>query len=138
MMDKHIFFGFTIDTNGLMLNVEARDSDDNIVLLIEDSEMIISSEVWDITMEGRTLKIREGYGRYIVELEFNPPDNIIVKRYKVTFGETTVEVLPSKIVFTGGFVSTFSITGSGGFDANIGILVGDGPKKLSVGLKIGE
>ena len=138
MMDKHILFGFTIDTKGIMLNGEARDSNDNIVLLIIDSEIIISSGIWDFTLVGRTLKIQEDLRKYIIEVEFDPPERIIVKRYKIAFGKTTVEVFPDKIKFTGGFVSFFSITGEGGFDANIGILVGDKPKNLSVGLKIGE
>lgn len=138
MIDKHVLFGFTIDTNGLLLNMEARDSNNKTVLLIKNSELILSSGVWDASFVGNTLKIQEGHGKYIVELSFNPPDKFIIKRYKLTFSGTTVEILPKEIRFRGRDIPNFKLLGDGIIDANIGILVGQAPNGLGVGIKVGN
>lgn len=136
LLNSYCPIGFTLDTRGLMLNLDARDSQNKRILQIRESELILSSTSWDVTLVGSTLSIWEQSGRLSLSMEFQPPHRIVIKRYHLNSGGVVVDIDPTKIAFSGVEPPNFVLTGSGTISANIGVLFGDKPAGLGVGVKV--
>jgi hypothetical protein len=134
MIDKKPLFGFTVVDGGLLLNMEVRDKEGKKILKIRDSQLQVADVAWDITLVGKTLIIRERLRHSIVEVDFCPPNTFKIKRYKVSSGEVTVEINDNTVNFTGANIPSIELSGdgSGVFDGNVGIAVGEHPKGLGV------
>ena len=138
VVHRYIPIGFTLDTKGLMLNLDARDSKNNQVLLIRESELILSTTTWDATLVGHTLSIWEKSGGLSLSMEFQPPHRIVITRYHISTGGVTIDIDPTKIEFTGEVTPNLTLAGSGTISANIGVLIGDAPPGLGVGIRLGN
>lgn len=132
-------FGFTLDEGGLLLNVDVRDSRHAQALVIRDSVMRVSSDVWDATLVGQTLTIREQAQSFLVEMDFNPPNVVRVNRYYCKAFGSQIDVKPDSITVSGGELP--NVTDIGGIrsrvDANIGMLFGDKPLGMTAGIRVG-
>lgn len=137
VINRQVPFGFILDTKGLLLNLDARNSKNQRVLLIRESELVLSRAAWDATIVGRTLSIWNEPRDVSLELEFNPPNRIVIRRYCVSIDGKVVNIDSEKIEVKGESVPTIRLSGNGVISANIGLLVGESPKGLSVGIKIG-
>lgn len=129
--------GFTLDTHGLLLNLDARDSKNNRILHIRESELILSATTWDATLVGSILSIWEKSGSLSLSLKFQPPHCIVITRYHISTGGVVIDIDPTKIEFSVNGISNFSLSGNGIISANIGVLIGVAPAGLSVGIKLG-
>jgi trigger factor len=130
--------GFTLDSNGLMLNVDARDSTNKSVLLIKESELILSTGVWDATFVGQSLRIWDTSGSLSIDLKFAPPNRIIFLRYHTITMGISIDIDPTKIELRGDNVPNLNVMGDGIVCANIGVLVGAAPFGLGVGILAGQ
>jgi hypothetical protein len=68
---------------GLELNLDLRDADNRVMLLVNRGELMISNRLWDVTFEGRRLVVRDGFRSVVLDLELNPPHELIVHRADV-------------------------------------------------------
>lgn len=130
--------GFTLDTKGLLLNLDARDSKNNRILHIKESELILSCTTWDATLVGNTLSVWERSGGLSLCMEFHPPHRIVITRYHICSGGVTIDIDQTKIQFSGNAIPNFTLAGNGTICANVGVLIGDAPPGLGVGIKVGS
>lgn len=72
------------------------------VLRIIDNELRYYALPWDIRLQGNQLSIREGSGKYLVDLEFKMPNAIFVRRARMLCNGVEVVVTPSGNVVVGG------------------------------------
>jgi hypothetical protein len=135
VVHRHIPFAFTLDTRGLMLNLDARDSHNKRVLLIRDSELIVPAASWDVAFVGTNLSIWEKSRDLSLCLQISPPHRITLTRYHINVAGITIDIDPTKVELEGHGIPRFAVTGNGTVSANIGILLGDAPVGLSVGIK---
>lgn len=137
VINRQIPFAFTLDANGLLLNLDARNSKNERVLLIRESELVLSRTAWDASIVGSTLSIWNEPRDISLELEFIPPKRIVIRRYRISIDGKVVVIDPEKIQLKGDSIPTINVSGNGTISANVGLLVGEAPKGLSVGIKIG-
>jgi hypothetical protein len=138
MIRRHAPVGFTIDTAGLMLNLEAYDLRGRPVLRIRDSELQLSTSVFDATLVGQRLTIHDHEELVALNLVFEPPNRISLERCRITTNGVTVEIDEQNIVFRGDRIPQLTLAGNGIIDANVGVLVGDAPRGFGVGIKLDE
>ncbi|WP_336959168.1 HNH endonuclease signature motif containing protein [Chryseobacterium contaminans] len=74
---------FKLNNDDISVNIRLKDKEDNIILLIEESELIVTNGVWDFEYVGKVLTIREKARKIFVEIEFLPPNTIYLKRTNI-------------------------------------------------------
>ena len=138
MIRRHAPVGFTIDTTGLMLNLEAYDLRGKPILRIRDSELQLSTAVFDATLVGQRLTIHDHEELVALSLVFEPPNRISLERCRITTNGVTVDIDEQNIVFRGDRIPQLTLAGNGIIDANVGVLVGDAPRGFGVGIKLDD
>lgn len=71
---------FRFEQQALLLSMILKNEEDEIIFLIDDSEMIFSTKQWDIDFVGRVLTIRKEIGQILLQIEFRPPNRVLVRR----------------------------------------------------------
>lgn len=137
MIDRQVPFGFTLDANGLLLNLDARNSKNQPVLQIKDSELAVATSAWDATMVGSKLSIWNEARDICLELDFQPPNRIVLQKYDIKINGKSLGISPKGVVIKGQDVPAITLSGGGTVSANVGMLVGEHPRGLSVGIKVG-
>jgi len=131
----HVAFGFTIDTDGLLLNIDARDSSGRGILLVRDSELLLSTGIWDATFIGPKLRIWEQSGQLALSLTFQPPRRITIDQYHVHVLGGIIDIEPYRIKFMGGNLPNVIFEVPDGayltVAANVGMLLGEMPPGLA-------
>jgi hypothetical protein len=130
-------FGFTLDRGGMTLSLDARDSKNRRVLYIHESELVVATVAWDATFVGSTLTIWEKSRDLALQLEIAPPRRVTITRYHVNSNGVEIDVNPTKVEISGPGLPRLAVQGGGTISANIGVLVGDHPKGLSVAIRLG-
>lgn len=138
MIRRHAPVGFTIDTSGLMLNLEAYDLKGKPILRIRDSELELSTSVFDATLVGQRLTIHDHEDHIALNLLFEPPNRIGLERCRITSNGVIVDIDGENIDFRGDRVPQLTLAGDGVIDANVGVLVGDAPRGFRVGIRLGD
>jgi hypothetical protein len=138
MVRRHAPIGFTIDTSGLMLNLEAHDGRNRPILRVRNSELELSTSVFDATLVGQRLTIHDQDDLVALSLLFEPPNRIGIERCRITTNGVTVDIDAKTISFRGDGIPHLNLGGNGSIVANIGVLVGDAPKSLGIGINLGE
>ena len=82
---------FTVEDDHLLLNISAFDESNTLVLCIYKNQLILNSHQWDIQLVGKRLIIREAPGKILLDILFDPPHKVFVKRGR--FLRNGVEVL---------------------------------------------
>ena len=131
-------FGFTLDNGGMTLSLDARDSRNQRVLHIHESELVLATSAWDATFVGSTLSVWEKSRDLSLRLELATPNQITISRYYVNSNGVEIDVDPTKLEIRGSALPTVSVKGSGTISANVGVLVGEHPRGLSVAIKLGS
>ena len=104
---------FLVDSSGrIFLNANIFDENNLPVLLIHENRIVYRTNVWDIDFSGRTLTLRETLGQFLIEISFEPPNTVNIRRARLLCNGIEVIVRKSYIyvVNTGQFFSnvTFS------------------------------
>lgn len=131
-------FGFTLDNGGMTLTLDARNSKNQRVLHIHESELILATSAWDATFVGTTLSVWEKSRDLSLRLDIAAPNRITISRYYVNSNGVEIDVDPSKLEIRGAALPTVSVKGSGTISANVGVLVGEHPRGLSVAIRLGS
>jgi hypothetical protein len=63
-----------------LLHMNLFDSANRHVVRIVENELVMNLSSWDIEFVGRTLTVREGHGNILMEIEFDAPNRVRVKR----------------------------------------------------------
>lgn len=129
-------FSFIVDTQGVMLSLEAQDQFGSIILKIEKSEVVFSTKNWDATFVGSTIKIWDQSELFCLELKHLPPQSFQIVKYSFYHNGVSIKIFKNEITLSSETKHTLKLSGTGTIDANIGILIGEHPKNLSVGVKL--
>lgn len=70
-------------------------------------------------------------------MEMAPPRRITITRYTIDSGGVKIDVDLTKLEIVSPLLPRLTVEGAGMISANVGILVGEHPKGLSVGIKLG-
>lgn len=137
VINRRIPFSFIVDTQGVMLSLEAQDKSGNELFKIKESELVFSTNNWDATFVGSTIKIWDKSELFVLELKHLPPNAFKIVRYSFYYQGVNINIMNDTIVMTSDTnKQKFQLSGNGTVDANIGILIGEHPKNLSVGIKL--
>jgi hypothetical protein len=130
-------FGFILDNGGMTLSMDARDFKNQRVLHIHESELVLATGNWDATFVGSTLSVWEESQKLALRLDFTPPHRITITRYYVNSNGVEIDIDPTKLEVTGPSLPKLRVEGTGTISANVGVLIGDPPKGLSVAIRLG-
>lgn len=92
--------GLVLADGHLLLNVVAFDEFNEPVLHIKNNQLYYSVSPWDIQLIGTKLTIREGHGRILIELLFEPPNAVHVLRGRFLCNGVEVLVRKGNILVT--------------------------------------
>ncbi len=98
-IDRFPMLSFAFSQGHLFLTLQIFDDQSERVLSIERNEMIYCPTPWDIRFEGRRLCIREGQGRYLVDIEFWPPDRVELRRGRFSLNGLEVLIYPDLLLY---------------------------------------
>jgi trigger factor len=92
MIDNRPIIGFAADEQHLLLSANLFDEDNQLVLSVRENELQYSVKSWDVELVGRRLTIRSGVRDIFVELEFDPPNRVVISRGKVLWNGIELRV----------------------------------------------
>ncbi|SPY31300.1 FKBP-type peptidyl-prolyl cis-trans isomerase [Photobacterium damselae] len=133
VIDGLAMVGFRVENDKLLLNFVAFDELNKPIVNIVDNEMIYDTNQWDIEWVAQTLTVREGKGKILLQLKFEPPG--IIRFIKGRVLRNGVEFLVGKDYFFNSNNSNFF----GSISTNncaVGIAVGDPLPNCGVGIAI--
>lgn len=108
----------TLMDGSYLIDVDLFNKDNNLLLSIKNSVLEYSIGTWDIEFVGNTLTIREGSRDIFVEISFESPDTITVKRANLFFASINVLITPEYLRYENNEMS-----GIGADNASVGIWI---------------
>lgn len=112
--------GFVLTDGHLLLNLNLHDEYNEVVMRIVNNRLTYSTTPWDIALVGKTLRIREGFGRFLIEITFETPGKVVVKRGRFLLNGVEMVVSPTHVSIQG----TYSVSGGKADNARYGFAVG--------------
>jgi trigger factor len=79
-IDGTPILGVRLEDSHYLLNLYIADESGRIVMTIIDNELVFSSWVWDVEFVGRRIIVREGFRKVLIDIEFNPPEGLRIRR----------------------------------------------------------
>lgn len=92
MIDGLPILAFHFEDGHALLHLHLFNEYNEPVLFVEDGWLVIWTMPWDITFEGRVLTIREGKGRIRLQVSFDPPSQVNIKRGFFLFNGVAIAV----------------------------------------------
>lgn len=86
-----------IEDGNLLISMQIFDREGNRILCISDNQLAHTTGPWDIQFVGRVLTIREGERNILIEIEFLPPNRIMVNRGRFIVDGLEVIVRPDSV-----------------------------------------
>lgn len=99
-IDGVALVGLILGDGHLLLNVVAFDEFNVPVLHIKNNQLFYSMSPWDVQLVGTTLTLREAHRRILLEIEFAPPNKVIVTRGRFLRNGIEVLVRPENVLIT--------------------------------------
>jgi trigger factor len=121
-IDRIPLLAFTFERGHLFLTLQVFDDQSQRVLWIDRNELRYCPVVWDIRLEGRNLTIREGNRKYLLDIVFDPPNRLEVRRGRFSLNGLELLVHPDRLCYANAR-NTFSGCGFHNFD--VAIMVGE-------------
>jgi hypothetical protein len=94
VIDGLAMLGFELSDSHLLLNLHLFNEDNELILLISRNQLIYSPYPWDIRLIRRNLVIRTAKGRFLIDIDFQPPNKVVVKRGRFLRNGVEVDVTP--------------------------------------------
>ena len=112
--------GFVLGDAHLLLNLLVFNEYNVPILRINDNQLYYSTAPWDIQLVGTTLMIREAHRKILLEVEFSPPDKVIISRGRFLLNGIEVLVRPDDILLTN---NSFRISGNQACNCSFGLML---------------
>jgi hypothetical protein len=100
VIDDVPMLGFVMGDGHLLLHLNLFDEANRLILRIANNWLVYSVSPWDIRLVGRRLEIREGQGRFLIEIEFRVPNEIVISRGRFLYNGVEVVVNPDYALIT--------------------------------------
>ena len=120
-VDGTPLIGLIIADGHLLLNLVIFDEYNNPVLHIKNNQLYYSTEPWDIQLVGTKLTIREAHRKILIEINFQPPNKVIVSRGRFLRNGVEILVRPKNILITN---NSFLISGCHAHNCHGGLIIG--------------
>jgi hypothetical protein len=87
------------------------------LLTINNNTLVFAVSPWDIAWVGRRLTVREGQRKFLLEIQFNPPNEVRIERGNLRRNGVEFRISPTETVINGkpqvsgnDFVGSWGIT----------------------------
>lgn len=103
IIDGIQILGFTFYDSHLFLNLILFNEFNEIVAIIDENQLSYSTSfLWDIEFQGKTLVIREGHGKILLKIQFDPPSKISILSARLLCNGIELKLRDGKLELTGG------------------------------------
>lgn len=92
--------GLILADNHLLLNLVVFDEFNSPILHIKNNQLFYSTSPWDIQLVGKKLTIREAHKKILIEIEFKPPNKVIINKGRFLCNGVEILVKPTNILIT--------------------------------------
>lgn len=99
MIDCIPLLAFTFEQGHLFITLQVFDKQSQRVLWVERNELQYCPTPWDICLEGRTLRVREGHGQFLIDIVFSPPNRLEVRRGRFSLNGLELLVYPDRLCY---------------------------------------
>ncbi|ENC7033452.1 hypothetical protein ABUU69_003542 [Vibrio cholerae] len=99
-VDGTPLIGLILADGHLLLNLVVFDEYNAPVLHIKNNQLIYSTSPWDIQLVGKKLTIREAHKKILFEIEFFPPNRVVINRGRLLRNGVEILIRPSNILVT--------------------------------------
>ncbi|WP_259395465.1 cell division protein [Shewanella sp. SR44-4] len=99
-VDGTPLIGIILADGHLLLNIVIFDEFNQPILHIKNNQLYYSTSTWDIQLVGTTLTVREAHRKILLEIEFQPPSNIVISRGRFLKNGVEILVRPTNILIT--------------------------------------
>ena len=119
MVDGIPLIGFVIQDNHILLNVNLFDRENNPLLSIINNQLIYNINAWDIQLVGTKLTIREKERVILLEIDFKPPNKVVITRGSLYCNGVEVKINGDELR-----INESGFTSGNKFWCNVGIGIG--------------
>ncbi len=91
-VDNTSLISFSLIDDHLLLNVSAFDEDNNLILTISNNRLSYSISPWDITFIGTRLIVRDGSGKFFIDITFLPQNKIKFNRGRILYNKVDIRI----------------------------------------------
>lgn len=92
--------GLILADSHFLLNLVVFDEFNNPILHIKNNQLFYSTEPWDIQLVGTTLTVREAHRKILIEIDFQPPNKVVINRGRFLRNGVEILVRPTNILIT--------------------------------------
>jgi len=107
--------------NHFLLNLVIFDEFNVPVLHIKDNQLVYSTQPWDIQLVGTKLTIREAHRKILIEIDFRPPNKVVINRGRFLRNGVEILVRPTNILITN---NSIVISGCNAHNCQGGLIIG--------------
>lgn len=76
VIDDFPIIGFIIRDGNMLLNFTAFNEENEVIFQILENELIYKTDNWDVEWVGKVLTLREGKGKVLLKVSFEPPGTV--------------------------------------------------------------
>jgi hypothetical protein len=127
-VDGSPLIGFILADEHLLLNLAIFDEFNAPILHIKNNQLFYSVSPWDIQLVGTNLSIREEKRKILIEIEFQPPDKVVINRGRFLKNGVEILVRPTNILITN---NSTLLSGCHAHNCHGGLIIGHHPKSIS-------
>ncbi len=133
-VDGTPLIGLILADGHLLLNLVIFDEFNTPVLQIKNNQLFFSTDPWDIQLIGTTLTVREAHRKILIEINFQPPNKVVINRGRFLRNGVEILVRPNNILVTN---NAMVISGSHAHNCNGGLLIGHHENQMGGFMAIG-
>lgn len=133
VVDNLPLLGFIIADGHLLFNLVAFDEMNQKILHIRNNQLFYSTMPWDIQLIGRKLTVREAHRKILIEVEFCPPNKVVINKGRFLFNGIETLISPEKLMVTNNATILSNLTA---INCPIGLRLGtgeSGPALFAIG-----
>jgi hypothetical protein len=102
--DRVPMVAFTHDQDHLFLTLRVTDDKNATILWIEENQLRYSISPWDIESVGRNIVIREKARDILIDIVFDPPNVITIRRGRLLLNGLELHITPDQVCFANNFL----------------------------------
>ena len=100
IVDDTPLLGFNLTQGHLLLNLNLFDENNNLVLCIANNQLSYAVSPWDIQLVGRKLIVRDAPRQILVDMEFEPPNRVAIRRGRFLYNGVEILIYPEYVLVT--------------------------------------
>lgn len=127
-VDGTPLIGLILADGHFLLNLVIFDEFNIPLLHIKNNQLVYKPNAWDIQLVGTTLTVREDHRKILIEIQFCPPNKVIINRGRFLKNGIEILVRPKNILITN---NASVISGCSAINCYGGLIIGYHEKPIS-------